>query len=302
MQKPHDPKRHPHLHHRAMAAGVLLAVCAAVWWLTESLARPKPPGPNIQARVDGVANAGRVAADADADSDSATGADTLHAAMRSTDARSLWWAATRLRECAGFRNGTDAYAAGTRQMASVIGGAEGASYRQARARMHMRCAMFSSAEARRLLTTDARRLLLTRAARAGSLPAELALLGERAPLFANTQYLDGLMERAARSRDADVARQMADVVLDQRLQPLVARHFAGMPADHRGVTAWLVTACSRGLDCSANGLAATEACASGAFMACNGDDFVTALMREQRDEADLTGVTDALHAIERMGD
>lgn len=293
--------RHQHLRH-VIRVVVLLGLCAAVWWLTGTTDRPATSADVATSGTHADARPKTAPAGEAAEQDTASTIDALHAAIRSHDARTLWSAANTLRECADFRNGVDAYAADTRQVATAIGQPTGAAYRDARARMQARCAMFSGPEARRLLTADARRLLLTRAARAGSLPAELALLAERAPLSTRTNDLDDLMARVAASRDPDVARQMADVLLDERLKPLVARHYGGVPTDHRGVSAWLIAACARGLDCRAHGAFATQACASGAFMACGSDDFITALMREQRSEADMQGVIDAIHVITTSGD
>lgn len=292
--------RQYHLRH-AITAVVLFGVCAIIWWLTGTTHRPAPSPEVATVGTHAGATSGRVSEGHAPERDTRSTVDALHAAIQSHDARTLWSAASKVRECADFRNGMNAYAADTRQVAVAIDRPTGAAYRDARARMQARCALFSGVEARRLLTTDARRLLLTRAARAGSLPAELALLAERAPLSTRRDYLDDLMARVAASRDADVARQMADVLLDERLKPLIARHFGGLPIDHRGVSAWLIAACARGLDCRAHGVVATQACASGAFMACGSDDFITALMREQRSEADLKGVIDAIHTITKKG-
>jgi hypothetical protein len=179
----------------------------------------------------------------------------LQQGARAGDPEATWLMSQVADYCAAFSQDPAAYALDTRRIGEL--GLRGvASMVRARQRIGRRCAGFTAADR---LTPAVVRQLRDRAARAGSLPAEAALLAMGRPLDADPGYARALVERVRASRDADAFNALSPAMGNSTL---AAFGPPAMPAQF-GELAWRLAACRLGMACGPDSNLMTAYCASG---------------------------------------
>lgn len=200
--------------------------------------------------------------------------DDLYALMdahaRSNSAESLWLISKIADYCAEFGRNPTGYVSDS-QLEHVVSSADPKSYQAARLKVSHRCRGFVAGEAKDDITHAALLVHKTRAARAGSLAAEAALLSQRAPLSADTEYLKNVVRRVLDSMDPDAYAALSMAMVDGRLSPLIQEEMSGLIDGQNGIYAWYLAACRLGLDCTRNGALMTRLCTETFF--CRQESF-----------------------------
>lgn len=170
--------------------------------------------------------------------------------------------------CSAYAGDPAAYAADNRWMATQSDPGMAAML-AARMRVADRCAGFTAADG---LNAQAVLLQRTRAAQAGSLAAEAALLALGRPLEDSPGYRRGLVERVLAARDPEAylalspAMGIAASGDDAYLGFVAGNQYAEL--------AWQIAACRLGLDCGADSALMTAYCANaGICSRIPGQDF-----------------------------
>lgn len=205
------------------------------------------------------------------------GASDLYAyrqALRTREAAgehaALWEASRVIEYCAAYAADPASYAADTRVILAMEGGAT-AAMAAARERVSQRCRRFVPADDLSLAAMRAKRL---EAAGAGSLAAEAALLAMGEPLSDSGAYRQDLVGRVLRSADpqAFLALSSAMGIAASGQEA----YFGRISGSQYSEWAWQIAACRLGADCSARGVLMTSYCANGGI--CSRDasqDFYT---------------------------
>lgn len=194
----------------------------------------------------------------------------LRARETAGDPQTLWMVSRVLDYCAAYAADPAGYAADTRVILELKGSAT-AAMAAARDRVGQRCARFAPIDD---FSSSALRAKRLKAARAGSLAAEAALLAMGEPLVGGNEYKQDLVERVRRSGnpDAYVAISPAMGVAGSGQQAYLGR----VSGTQLSELAWLLAACRLGNDCSPQGVLMTSYCANGGI--CSRDssqDFYT---------------------------
>ena len=194
--------------------------------------------------------------------------DDLYALMlqyaKSDDPVALWKVAKIAEYCAEFGRNPKAFEAGT-QAALSYTTVNKKMYQAARQSIAHQCRMFAAVEAQDDIAENSLLAHFTRAAKAGSVAAEAALLARRAPLSADDSYIRSVLDKTLRSRDPDAYVSIATVAVDSRLRSLAEAQIKGVTGDQGGIYAWYLAACHFGLDCTQSGALMTKLC-SDAFL------------------------------------
>ena len=185
----------------------------------------------------------------------------LHRSARDGDAEAAWLMSKVADYCAPYGADPAAYARDTLGIESLRVRGSGAMV-AARARIERRCRGFTSDDG---LTPALVRQLRDKAAHAGSLPAEAALLASGSPLEGGPDYARDLIERVRASRDADafnaLSPAMGNRVFAAAASPAVPAQF--------GELAWRLAACRLGMACGSESNLMTSYCANGGICSRN---------------------------------
>lgn len=189
---------------------------------------------------------------------------------RGGDADAHWMLSRVYDYCGGYAANPAAYDSDTRAIAALDVSAAPA-MAAARERVSRRCARFTPADG---LTASVVQETRMRAALAGSLPAEAALLADGVPMSEADGYRRELVERVVASGDPQAFLALSTAM------GLSASGDEAELGDVSGTwlseLAWQVAACRLGLDCRAQGNLMTAYCAYGGI--CSRDpsqDFPT---------------------------
>jgi hypothetical protein len=201
--------------------------------------------------------------------------DDLYALMathaRSGGAESLWLISKIADYCAEFGRNPAKYASDTQHILAVAT-VDPEFYQEARSKVSYRCRGFLAAETKDDITHAALLVHKTRAAHAGSLAGEAALLSQRAPLSADNEYLKNLVNRVMNSNDPDAYAALSMTMVDDRILPLIRQEVGSISGGENGIYAWYLAACRIGLDCTRGGALMTRMCAE-AFICGREDNF-----------------------------
>jgi hypothetical protein len=190
--------------------------------------------------------------------------DDLYALMlshaKSSHPEGLWLVAKIAEYCADFGMNPSAYDASTDRLASHLN-LDVKHYKSAREHVKYRCRGFASGNMRTAVGPTSDLVHKTRAAKAGSLAAETALLPRRAPLLTDSRYLADLIGRGIKSKDTDVYAELAVAVTDPHLTELIHRQ-AGIKTVNSEFSsyAFLLAACRLGRNCTPQGAMMTQMC------------------------------------------
>lgn len=221
---------------------------------------------------------------------------------RSNSADDLWLMAKISSYCSEYAGNPATYEADTRKIIESIGEERKELYAAARSTIMKRCRGFAALNAKDDVGEAATLLYETRAARAGSIAAEVSLLSKSAPLSPDAKYLNDLMNRVAKSRDRDAYLNMSLVILDDRVAPIVRGTFGDVSADNQSVLAWNMAACTLGLDCSPGGDLMTTLCSQASFEWCTNQDFISAAISQQKTLEEVERLKSAVSSIIEKGD
>jgi hypothetical protein len=194
---------------------------------------------------------------------------TAHA--QKNNAESLWLISKIADFCAEFGRNPAAYMSDTESILKVTA-VDPHSYRKSRSTVAHRCRGFAAAAAKDDIAHTSLLAHKTRAANAGSVAAEAALLSQRAPLSTDTEYLKDLVRRAMDSKDPDAYAALSMSMVDDRIFPLMQQEIRGLLDGESGMFAWYLAACRFGLDCSRDGALMTRICAE-AFVCGREENF-----------------------------
>lgn len=184
-------------------------------------------------------------------------AQGLRVAARNGDAEALWLLSKVYDYCAVYADHAAGYEDDTRRFAA-LGMPEARAMARARARVSHRCARFTHVDG---LSPVLVASLRAQAARAGSLPAEAALLAKGAPVADTAAYKRDLMERVRGSRDPEAflaissAMGLAASGEESSFGPVSGNPLAEL--------AWKLAACRLGANCASHGSLMTSYCANG---------------------------------------
>jgi hypothetical protein len=184
-------------------------------------------------------------------------AQRVSALARAGDADAQWMLSRVYDYCAGFAANPTAFANDTRAIAALDVSTAPA-MAAARERVSQRCARFLPSDG---LNRDVIQETRLRAALAGSLPAEAALLADGSPLSEEQGYRAELVRRVQASNDPQAYYALSTAM------GLAA---SGSEAELGAVSgtwlseiAWQMAACRLGLDCGPRGNLMTSYCAHG---------------------------------------
>lgn len=195
-------------------------------------------------------------------------AQELIGSAQSGDAEAAWVLSRVYDYCSAYAGDPAGYAADNRWMATQSGPGMVAML-DARTRVADRCAGFTAADG---LSAQAIALQRIRAAQAGSLAAEAALLASGRPLEDSQAYRYALVQRVLASRDPEAylalspAMGMAAIGDDAYQGYVAGSQYAEL--------AWQMAACRLGLECGADSALMTSYCANGGICSRTpGQDF-----------------------------
>ncbi|MBB3821277.1 hypothetical protein FHT03_000670 [Xanthomonas arboricola] len=197
-------------------------------------------------------------------------AQHLQQRVQAGDAQAGWRLSRVYDYCAPYAASPAGYAADSAWIAAHATPGVAAMH-AARDRVAQRCAGFAPSDGLSPRLVAQQRL---RAARAGSLAAEAALLALGEPLQATPAYKRTLVRRVLASRDPEAYLALAPAMGarasgDDSLDGYVA-------GDQFAELAWQVAACRLGLDCSADSTLVTSYCANAGICSRAGaQDFVS---------------------------
>lgn len=195
-------------------------------------------------------------------------AQELIGSAQSGNAEATWMLSRVYDYCSAYAGDPAGYAADNRWMATQSGPGMAAML-DARTRVADRCAGFTAADG---LSAQAIVLQRIRAAQAGSLAAEAALLASGRPLEDSQAYRYALVQRVLASRDPEAylalspAMGMAAIGDDAYQGYVAGSQYAEL--------AWQMAACRLGLECGADSALMTTYCANGGICSRTpGQDF-----------------------------
>lgn len=291
-----------------LACACVLGIAGAAWWLSGSdeASEPAQEEAAVTARLnEGAASdapateprpsrpqAFRPRADFETAPDLFVYAQRVSALARAGDADAQWMLSRVYDYCAGFASNPTAYGNDTRAIAALDVSTAPA-MAAARERVSQRCARFLPSDG---LNRDVIQETRMRAALAGSLPAEAALLADGAPLSEDEGYRGDLVRRVQASNDPQAYFALSTAM------GLAA---SGSEAELGAVSgtwlseiAWQMAACRLGLDCGPRGNLMTSYCAHGGI--CSKDPlldfpaFVVDAGVPRQGEAELNDMVNSL--------
>lgn len=291
-----------------LACACVLGATGAWWWLGDrspatALADPdaqvaarlqegsRPGAPDVEPRPSRPQSF-RPRADFETAPDLFVYAQRVSALARSGDADAQWMLSRVYDYCAGYATNPTAYTNDTRAIAALDVSTAPA-MATARERVSQRCARFLPSDG---LTRDVVQEARLRAALAGNLPAEAALLAEGAPLSDAPGYRGDLVQRVLASNDPQAFFALSSAM------GLAASGSEGELGAVSGTwlaeIAWQLAACRLGLDCGPRGNLMTTYCAHGGI--CSKDprlDFPTFVVDAgvpRQGEAELNDMVESL--------
>ncbi len=188
---------------------------------------------------------------------------TLGPAVRARDADAMWLVSKVYDYCSGYAAAPAAYARDTGAIRD-IGHRGWQEMVAARERISARCARFVPEDDLSPAMVVTRRV---EAAKAGSLPAEAALLANDQPLKKTDEYVRNLVSRVRESRDPDAYAALSSGM------GIAASGRQAYPQQVSGTQfaelAWQLAACRLGLDCGPQSTLMTTYCANGGI--CSND-------------------------------
>lgn len=184
------------------------------------------------------------------------------------DAEALWNVSRVQDYCAAYASDPAAYDRDSRAIEALKGNGSSA-MAAARDRVGQRCRRFGPGDDFSLSAVLAKRV---EAARAGSLPAEAALLTMGEPLAGGDAYAQDLVQRVQRSGDPEAYLAISPamgIAASGR-----EAYFGRISGTQYSELAWQIAACRLGADCSARGVLMTSYCANGGICSRDGSqDF-----------------------------
>lgn len=300
----------------ALACACMLGMAGAAWWLSGSdpVSEPGSGDAAVAARLNALnpdspsgtqprsarPAAFRPRADFETAPDLFVYAQRVSALARAGDADAQWMLSRVYDYCAGFAANPTAYANDTHAIAALDVSTAPA-MASARERVSTRCARFLPSDG---LTRDVIQETRLRAALAGSLPAEAALMAEGAPLSEDAGYRSDLVRRVQASNDPQAYFALSTAM------GLAA---SGAEAELGAVSgtwlaeiAWQMAACRLGLECGPRGNLMTSYCAHGGI--CSKDPrldfpaFVVDAGVPRQGEAELNDMVNSLLVGQRSSE
>lgn len=184
-------------------------------------------------------------------------AQELGPAVRAGQPAETWMYSRVLDYCSGYAASPADYGRDTQAIAGMNLRTSAAMV-AARNRVGQRCARFTPDDDLSYATILANRV---RAAKAGSLPAEAALLGMDEPLNDDEDYVRDLVDRVRNSLDPEAFFAISPKM---GIASSGRRNFYGPVAGTQfSELAWQLAACRLGLDCSPDSVLMTTYCANG---------------------------------------
>lgn len=189
-------------------------------------------------------------------------AQGLTPALAAGDPEALWLMSRVADYCAGYSDNPAGYADDSRTFAGMeLAG--GASLAAARERLGWRCRRFVPSDG---LSQSQVLELRERAAAAGNLAAEAALLGMGRPVHEGEAYARDLVARIRAARDPEAYAALSVAAASGR--DAFALSAAPVPSQFNRF-AWLVGACRLGLDCGPDSTLVTSYCVHGGICSRN---------------------------------
>lgn len=291
-----------------VACACVLGTAGAWWWLSgdEPAGEPAQDPAALAARLDQASvadlpgteprpsrpQAFRPRADFETAPDLFVYAQRVSALARAGDADAQWMLSRVYDYCAGFAANPTAYGNDTRAIAALDVSTAPA-MAAARERVSQRCARFLPSDG---LSRDVIQETRMRAALAGSLPAEAALMADGTPLSEDEGYRGDLVRRVQQSNDPQAffalssAMGLAASGSESELGAVSGTWLAEI--------AWQMAACRLGLDCGPRGNLMTSYCAHGGI--CSKDPlldfpaFVVDAGVPRQGEAELNDMVNSL--------
>ncbi|MFD1295385.1 hypothetical protein ACFQ4Q_01905 [Lysobacter gummosus] len=186
-------------------------------------------------------------------------AQTLRSRADAGEPEAIWLLTRVYDYCANYSNAPVDYGNDTRTI-DAMKMRSSAAMAAARTRVSQRCARFAPEDN---LSYSMIVIKRTEAAKAGSLPAEASLLAAGKPLENTEEYLQNLVDRVVRSKDADAYSALAPgmgIAANGRTAGFGYNRVAGTQFAE---LAWQLAACKLGQDCGPKGSLMTSYCANG---------------------------------------
>lgn len=201
-------------------------------------------------------------------------AQGLRVAARNGDAEALWLLSKVYDYCAVYADHAAGYEDDTRRFAA-LGMPEAKVMARARGRVSQRCARFTPSDGLSPLMVAS---LRAQAARAGSLPAEAALLAKGEPVADTTAYRRDLMERVRGSRDPE-----AFLAISSAMGPAASGYESALgpvSGNELAELAWKLAACRLGANCASQGSLMTSYCANGGICSRDASQDFSAFVQD----------------------
>jgi hypothetical protein len=192
-------------------------------------------------------------------------ADDLYALdgnlLASKSADSLWLRSKIANYCAPYGLNPVGFTADTEILAQHAKAANPEAIKTARTRIAHRCRGFNIPGAAENFKRNTLLAHKVRAAKAGNLAAEAALLSDNSPLSANPAYIKELIDRVIESKDPDAFLSLSTAMGVRASGE--ERFFGAFSGTENASLAWQLAACRTGLDCSNSGAIMTMYCVNG---------------------------------------
>lgn len=173
---------------------------------------------------------------------------------------SLWLISKAIDYCYSYGMDPVGFGADTKNILENAPKESFAAIKVARDRTASRCRGFQGSD-ERTFSTSASLVNKVRAAKAGSLAAEAALITQQAPLSTEVSYLNNLAQRILESRDPEAYLAISDAMgISASGYPEI---YGAVSGDENATYAWQLAACRRGLDCTSTGTLMSMYCMYG---------------------------------------
>lgn len=176
------------------------------------------------------------------------------------DSEALWVISKAIEYCSVYGANPAGFVADTELLIDGVPNELGSAIKSARNRLSNRCRGFAGG-GEEMFSRSSMIANKVRAAKAGSLAAEAALVSRRAPLSTDVYYLTNLANRVAQSGDPE-----AYVAISSSMGVFASGHediFGRISGTENATFAWQLAACRRGLDCSPAGMLMSSYCVIG---------------------------------------
>jgi hypothetical protein len=224
---------------------------------------------------------------------------SLSARAAAGDADALWLISRSVDYCTTYGKNPAAFTSVTEILLANAPPEAVHSVKTVRERTAARCRGFIASNDGNVFSSSAALANKVRAARAGSLPAEAALLLAKAPLSTDSAYLTNLVDRVQRSGDPEAYLAISDA-----MGTMASGHekiFGSNSGSEISTFAWQLAACRRGLDCSPTGSLMSMYCLHGGVCG-NFSSFEDLVFRGLAPESDKTRINAMVNRITSRGD